>query len=79
MGITVNSDKTMSIDEEKFKASDMSNVGDLFSGAYSFGEKMTDRINQIYATPHRAIRWQERLIQTRAVTMLLMPAQHWIP
>ncbi len=48
MGITVNSDKTMSIDEEKFKASDMSNVGDLFSGAYSFGEKMTDRINQVY-------------------------------
>lgn len=48
MGITVNSDKTMSIDEEKFKDSDMSNVKDLFSGAYSFGEKMTDRINQIY-------------------------------
>lgn len=48
IGITVNSDKTMSIDEEKFKDSDMSNVEDLFSGAYSFGEKMTDRINQIY-------------------------------
>lgn len=48
MGITVNSDKTMSIDEGKFKDSDMSNVKDLFSGAYSFGEKMTDRINQIY-------------------------------
>lgn len=48
MGITVNSDKTMSINEEKFKDSDMSNVADLFKGAYSFGEKMTDRINQIY-------------------------------
>lgn len=48
MGITVGSDKTLSIDEEKFKASDMSNVKDLFSGAYSFAEKMTDRVNQIY-------------------------------
>ena len=48
MGITVNSDKTMSVNEDKFKDSDMSNVADLFNGAYSFGEKMTDRINQIY-------------------------------
>ena len=48
MGITVNGDNTLSIDEEKFKDSDMSNVKDLFTGAYSFSEKMTDRINQIY-------------------------------
>lgn len=48
MGVTVNSDKTLSIDEEKFKESDMSNVKNLFTGAYSFSEKMTDRINQIY-------------------------------
>lgn len=48
MGITVGSDKTMSIDEEKFKESDMSNVKSLFTGAYSFAEKMTDRVNQIY-------------------------------
>ena len=48
IGITVNSDKTLSINEEKFMDSDMGNVKDLFSGAYSFGEKMTDRINQIY-------------------------------
>lgn len=48
IGITVGSDKTLSIDEEKFKESDMSNVKNLFTGAYSFAEKMTDRINQIY-------------------------------
>lgn len=48
MGITVNSDKSLSIDEEKFKDSDMSNVKNLFTGAYSFAEKMTDRVNQIY-------------------------------
>ena len=38
----------LSIDEEKFMEADMSTVKSLFSGAYSFGEKMTDRINQIY-------------------------------
>lgn len=48
MGVTVNSDKSLSIDEEKFKDSDMDNVKNLFTGAYSFAEKMTDRINQIY-------------------------------
>ena len=48
IGITVGSDKTLSIDEEKFKESDMSNVKGLFSGTFSFAEKMTDRINQIY-------------------------------
>ena len=48
MGITVNSDKTLSIDEEKFKDSDMGNVKNMFTGAYSFAEKMTDRVNQIY-------------------------------
>lgn len=48
IGVTVGSDKTLSIDEEKFKEADMSNVKSLFSGAYSFSEKMTDRVNQIY-------------------------------
>lgn len=48
MGVKVNSDKSLSIDEEKFKEADMSNVKNMFSGAYSFAEKMTDRINQIY-------------------------------
>lgn len=48
MGVTVNSDKSLSIDEEKFKDADMSNVKNMFTGAYSYAEKMTDRINQIY-------------------------------
>lgn len=48
IGVTVNSDKSLSIDEEKFKEADMNTVKSLFSGTYSFGEKMTDRINQIY-------------------------------
>ncbi len=48
MGVTIGGDNLLSIDEEKFKDSDMSNVKDLFTGAYSFSEKMTDRINQIY-------------------------------
>ncbi|MDE6213729.1 MAG: hypothetical protein K2M70_09695, partial [Lachnospiraceae bacterium] len=48
IGVTVNSDKTLTIDEEKFKDADMSTVKNLFTGTYSFGEKMTDRVNQIY-------------------------------
>ena len=48
IGVTINSDKSLSIDEEKFKEADMSKVKDLFSGSYSFAEKLTDRVNQIY-------------------------------
>lgn len=48
IGVTVNSDKTLSIDEKKFKDADMSGVKNLFSGVYSTAEKMTDRVNQIY-------------------------------
>lgn len=48
IGVTVNSDKSLSIDEDKFKEADMSKVKDLFSGSYSFAEKLTDRVNQIY-------------------------------
>lgn len=48
MGVTVNSDKSLSIDEKKFKDADMSSVKSLFDGAYSVAEKMTDRVNSIY-------------------------------
>lgn len=48
IGVTVKSDQSLSIDEDKFKAADMSNVKKLFTGSYSFADKMTDRINQIY-------------------------------
>ncbi|MCM1154187.1 MAG: hypothetical protein NC314_00605 [Roseburia sp.] len=48
IGVTIGSDKTLSLDEDKFKEADMSNVKNLFTGSYSFAEKMTDRVNQIY-------------------------------
>ena len=48
MGVTVNSDKSLSINEEKFKEADMSNVKNLFTGVYSFAEKLGDRVNSIY-------------------------------
>lgn len=48
IGITVNSDKSLAIDEDKFKEANMSDVKSLFEGSYSLAEKMTDRINQIY-------------------------------
>ena len=48
IGITINSDKSLSIDEDKFKEADMRDVKSLFEGSYSFAGKMQDRINQIY-------------------------------
>ena len=48
LGVSVNSDKTLSLDEDKFKEADMKDLKSLFEGAYSFAEKMKDRINQIY-------------------------------
>lgn len=48
LGVTVNSDKSLSINEEKFKEADMSNVKNLFTGVYSFAEKLGDRVNSIY-------------------------------
>lgn len=48
LGVTINSDKTLSLDEAKFKDADMSAVKDLYNGAYSVAEKMTDKVNSIY-------------------------------
>ena len=48
LGVTVNSDKTLSLDEDKFKEADMNDLKSLFDGSYSFFEKMKDRINQVY-------------------------------
>lgn len=48
IGITINSDKSLSIDKDKFKEAGMGDVKSLFEGGYSFVEKMQDRINQIY-------------------------------
>ena len=48
IGITINSNKSLSIDEDKFKEADMNDLKSLFEGTYSFAEKMKDRINQVY-------------------------------
>lgn len=48
LGVTIESDKTLTLDENKFKDADMENVKKLFSGAYSVAEKMTDKVNGIY-------------------------------
>ncbi|MCM1266728.1 MAG: hypothetical protein NC302_02390 [Bacteroidales bacterium] len=48
LGVTINSDKTLTLDEEKFKEADMSSLKKLYSGAYSPAEKMTDKVNSIY-------------------------------
>ena len=48
LGVTVNSDKTLNIDKEKFNEADMSTLKNLFTGNNSFAEKMTDSVNQIY-------------------------------
>ncbi|MDE6320053.1 MAG: flagellar filament capping protein FliD, partial [Lachnospiraceae bacterium] len=48
LGVTINSDNTLTLDEKKFKEADMSGVKNLYSGAYSVAEKMTDKVNSIY-------------------------------
>lgn len=48
LGVTVNSDKTLTLDEKKFMEADMSGVKNLYNGAYSVAEKMTDKVNSIY-------------------------------
>lgn len=48
LGITVNSDKTLALDEKTFRAADMNDAKKLYDGAYSVMEKMTDKVNSIY-------------------------------
>lgn len=48
LGVTVNSNKTLTLDEKKFMEADMSGVKNLYNGAYSVAEKMTDKVNSIY-------------------------------
>lgn len=48
LGVTIESDKTLTLDEKKFMDADMSNVKKLYSGAYTPAEKMTDKVNSIY-------------------------------
>ncbi len=47
MGITINEDATLSIDEKAFKASDMNTVKALFNGTGSFGYRVSAQASMI--------------------------------
>ena len=47
MGITINEDATLSIDEKAFKAADMSTVKSLFNGTGSFGYRVSAQASMI--------------------------------
>lgn len=47
VGITIDSDNNLSIDEEKFKAADMSKVKTLFQDKNNFGEQVEGQISKI--------------------------------
>lgn len=47
IGITINADNTLTIDEEKFKEADMRDVKDLFNGSHSLGAKVYQKAVEI--------------------------------
>ena len=47
MGITINEDATLSIDEKTFKAADMTTVKSLFNGTGSFGYRISAQASMI--------------------------------
>lgn len=47
VGITIGSDNNLSIDEDKFKESDMAKVKSLFQDSYGFGAKVEAQISKI--------------------------------
>lgn len=47
IGITVQSDNTLKLDETAFAASDMKNVKDLFAGDFSFGSNTQSKMLQL--------------------------------
>ena len=48
IGITVNEDNTMTLDEEKFKKANMKDVQNMFSGNISIGSKLFQKASDIY-------------------------------
>lgn len=48
VGIKINSDNTLTVDEEKFKAADMSKLKTLFNGEGSFASRVQDTASNIY-------------------------------
>ncbi|MCM1174436.1 MAG: hypothetical protein NC341_05220 [Blautia sp.] len=47
-GITMNADRTLSINEKTFKKADMSTLKTLFKGSNSFADQVSNRASQIY-------------------------------
>lgn len=47
VGITINADNTLSVDEEKFKEADMRDVKDLFNGSHSLSAKVYQKAVEI--------------------------------
>lgn len=47
IGITINSDNTLTIDEEKFKSSDIESIQSVFNGSNSFAAQVGDRASFI--------------------------------
>ncbi len=47
IGITINSDLTLTVDEEKLKKADVSQIESLFSGSDSFGKQVEDMADQM--------------------------------
>ncbi|MCH5254279.1 MAG: hypothetical protein J1F41_05090 [Lachnospiraceae bacterium] len=48
VGITMNADRTLSIDEETFKKAKVGTLKTLFKGSSSFASQVADRASQIY-------------------------------
>lgn len=48
VGITLNADRTLSLDENSFKKADIGTVKTLFSGTGSFADKVSAKASQIY-------------------------------
>ena len=47
LGITINGDKTLSIDEKTFKASEVSDIEDTFVGSSSFSKSVSSQASFI--------------------------------
>lgn len=47
IGITINADNTLSVDEEKFKGADMRDVKDLFNGSHSLSAKVYQKAVEV--------------------------------
>ena len=58
VGITINSDNTLSIDEETFKSADMNKIKTLFQGHNSYASKISYKASEIYNLSDNVARTQ---------------------